>query len=173
MDLKLIHPVKYLEEDYRAALAEFRELGENNIESLFSRCNDDFDLYLQQTTQAKGGFGLPEGFVPYSTYWTVRNNERIVGFCHFRHYLNPALKIEGGHIGYSIRPSERKRGYGTRQLALLLNECRWLAYQRVMITCDYDNIGSYKIIEANGGVLSGEAISPRSHKKILQYWVEL
>ncbi|PKN88551.1 MAG: GNAT family N-acetyltransferase [Chloroflexi bacterium HGW-Chloroflexi-8] len=173
VELKIIKPDKSLEIDYRAAITEFRELGENNIESLFSRCADNFDAYLKATLQAEGGYGLPEGYVPFTTFWTVMNNEKIVGFCNFRHYLTPSLKIEGGHIGYSIRPSERKKGYGTRQLALILEECRWMAYTRVMVTCDFDNIGSYKIIEANGGKLTGVAISPRSNKKVNQYWIDL
>lgn len=173
MELKLIKPTKILESEFIATIGEFRSHGENNIEFLFSRSGDDFDVYLNKTLQAEGGYGLPEGFVPYTSYWTVLNDEKIIGFCNFRHYLTSFLKIEGGHIGYSIRPSERKKGYGKRQLALMLDECRWMAYSRVMITCDFDNVGSYKIIEANGGILSGNAISPRSQKKILHYWIDL
>lgn len=173
MDLKLIRPTKELEKDFRATISEFRARGENNIEALFTRCGEDFDAYLRQTIQAEGGYGLPEGFVPYTSYWTVLDNTKIIGFCNFRHYLTSFLKIEGGHIGYSIRPSERKKGYGKRQLALMLEECRWMAISRVMLTCDFDNIGSSKIIEANGGILTGDSISPRSHKKVLQYWINL
>lgn len=173
MDLKLIKPTKNFEVEFKKTIEEFRAVGENNIESMYTRCGDNFDVYLQKTLQAEGGFGLPEGFVPYTSYWTVLQNERIIGFCNFRHYLTSFLKIEGGHIGYSIRPSERKKGYGKRQLALMLEECRWMSYSRVMITCDFDNVGSYKIIEANGGKLTGNAISPRSQKKVLQFWIDL
>lgn len=173
MDLKLIKPTKNFEVEFKKTIEEFRSVGENNIESMYTRCGDNFDVYLQKTLQAEGGFGLPEGFVPYTSYWTVLQNERIIGFCNFRHYLTSFLKIEGGHIGYSIRPSERKKGYGKSQLALMLEECRWMSYSRVMITCDFDNVGSYKIIEANGGKLTGNAISPRSQKKVLQFWIDL
>ncbi len=173
MDLKIIKPNNLLEADFRVAINEFREIGEDQIESTFARSGYNFESYLQMTRQAEAGFALPQGFVPYTTYWSVLNDERVIGFCHFRHYLTNPLMIEGGHIGYSIRPSERKMGYGTRQLALLLEACRWMAYEKVMLTCDYDNVASYKIIEANGGVLSGEAISPRSHKKVLHYWIDL
>jgi len=173
LDLKLIKPTKNFEVEFKKTIEEFRSVGENNIESMYTRCGDNFDVYLQKTLQAEGGFGLPEGFVPYTSYWTVLQNERIIGFCNFRHYLTSFLKIEGGHIGYSIRPSERKKGYGKRQLALMLEECRWMSYSRVMITCDFDNVGSYKIIEANGGKLTGNAISPRSQKKVLQFWIDL
>jgi len=173
LDLKLIKPTKNFEVEFKKTIEEFRSVGENNIESMYTRCGDNFDVYLQKTLQAEGGVGLPEGFVPYTSYWTVLQNERIIGFCNFRHYLTSFLKIEGGHIGYSIRPSERKKGYGKRQLALMLEECRWMSYSRVMITCDFDNVGSYKIIEANGGKLTGNAISPRSQKKVLQFWIDL
>lgn len=173
LDLKLIKPTKALEKDFRAAISEFRENGETQIETLFSRSGYDMDNYLKLTQQAEAGFALPQGFVPYTTYWSVQDDQHVIGFCHFRHYLTNPLKIEGGHIGYSVRPSERQKGYGTQQLALMLEACRWMAFEKVMITCDFDNIASYKIIEANGGVLSGEAISPRTQKRVLHYWINL
>jgi len=173
VDLKLVKPTKFLEAEFRAAISEFRKNGENQIESAFARSNYNFDTYLKMTKQAEAGFALPEGFVPFTTYWSVVDDKHVIGFCNFRHYLTNPLMIEGGHIGYSIRPSERRKGYGTQQLALLLEACRWMAYEKVMLTCDYDNIASAKIIEANGGVCSGEAISPRSLKKVLHYWINL
>jgi predicted acetyltransferase len=173
MALTLIHPAKYLESDFRAAISEFRTMGEKTIASTFSYYEDDFDIYLQLISDAKKGVNLPTGFVTYSTYWLVENNNRIIGFCNLRHYLNDALKIEGGHIGYAIRPSERRKNYGTIQLNLLLDECRNRKMDKVMITCDFDNFASQKIIKNNGGEKTGEAISPRSFKKVFHYWITL
>lgn len=173
MDFKLIKPNKSLESEFRAAIAEFREQGEDKIETLFTHSGYDFNAYLKLVQQAEAGFALPQGFIPYTTYWSVLNNDHIIGFCHFRHYLTNALRTEGGHIGYSIRPSERNKGYGTQQLRLMLEACRWMAYEKVMITCDFDNIASSKIIEANGGIKTGEAISPRTKKLVFHYWIDL
>ncbi|PKO12999.1 MAG: GNAT family N-acetyltransferase [Chloroflexi bacterium HGW-Chloroflexi-10] len=173
MPLSLIRPTPVLETDFCETIAEFRALREDTIESFFSLHNCDFRSYLLQTQLMEAGRNLPKGYVASTTYWSVLDNKRIIGICRFRHDLTPALRIEGGHIGYSIRPSERKKGYGTQQLALILAECRQLGYKKVMITCDWDNIGSYKIIESNGGVRTGEALSPTSKKRVYHYWVQL
>jgi predicted acetyltransferase len=87
--------------------------------------------------------------------------------------LNPDLEIEGGHIGYAIRPSLRKMGYGTLILTLTLEKARALGLRGVLVTCDTENLGSARIIEKNGGVLESVAISPDSNKKISRYWIEI
>jgi predicted acetyltransferase len=173
MPLTLIHPVKHLEADFRAAISEFRLLGEKTIASTFSYYEDNFDIYMQLISDAEKGLNLPNGFVPFSTYWLVENDQHILGFCNLRHYLNDKLQIEGGHIGYAIRPSDRRKNYGTLLLNLLLGECRAMKLNKVMITCDFDNLASQKIIEKNGGEKTGEAVSPHSLKKVFHYWITL
>ena len=171
--LSLIRPSKKYEKDFRSMIAEFRALGEMNIESIFETAGCEMDEYIKRIRAAERGQSLAENFVPFTTFWTVLDQRRIVGISHLRHRLTPDLEIEGGHIGYSIRPSERRKGYGTLQLSMILEECRQMGLSRVMITCDSDNIGSYKIIEANGGILTGNAISPKSSKKVNHYWITL
>lgn len=171
--ITLIRPEIHLETDFRNTISEFRTIGEQSFTASFSRCEDNFEKYLQYIIDYENGLNLPKGYVPFTTYWLVKNGNRILGFCHLRHYLNISLSIEGGHIGYAIRPNERHKGYGTQQLNLLLTECRSLQYKQVLITCDFDNIASQKIIEKNGGIRSGEAISPRSLKKVFHYWITL
>ena len=173
MTITLIKPDKLLEIDFRKTISEFRTCGDESVITSFSRCKNDFEKYLKYIADAEMGLNLPRGFVPFNTFWLVKDETRILGFCNLRHRLNFSLSIEGGHIGYAIRPSERRKGYGTQQLQLLLDECRKLKYEQVLITCDFDNIGSQKIIENNGGIRSGEAISPRSFKKVFQYWIKL
>ena len=85
--------------------------------------------------------------------------------------LTPALTDEGGHVGYDVRPSLRRRGYGTRLLQLGLAEAQARGIRPVLITCDADNLGSIAVIERNGGVLSDEALSPRSGKLMRRFWV--
>jgi predicted acetyltransferase len=100
-------------------------------------------------------------------------DRRILGRISVRHRLNANLEIEGGHIGYDVRPSERRKGYGTLMLKLALEEARKIGLKRVMITCDTDNIASAKIIEKNGGIFERHDISPMSGKQLNQYWIEL
>ena len=98
--------------------------------------------------------------------------DRLLGAVNIRHYLNESLLREGGHIGDGIRPSERNKGYGTELVRLALEECRKLGINRVLMTCDKDNIASARTIVKNGGVLENEFVN--SDREIEQrYWIAL
>jgi predicted acetyltransferase len=112
------------------------------------------------------GENLPEGFVPGASRW-VAEDGRLVGFVSIRHELNNNLREVGGHIGYAIRPSERRKGYATAATALALEECRRRGIDRVLVTCDVDNVASATVIERNGGVLE----DVRGVKR--RYWIDL
>ncbi|HLL72624.1 MAG TPA: GNAT family N-acetyltransferase [Pyrinomonadaceae bacterium] len=99
--------------------------------------------------------------------------EKWSGTARLRHQLTPALEHEGGHIGYDIRPSARRRGFGTLILALTLERARILGLARALLTCDTDNTASARIIERNGGALAARVVSNRTGKLISQYWIEL
>ena len=171
--LALIRHRADLADTFHQMMQDYRGVDEHNITAFFDSLQQDFSAYLQRSQDAELGKNLLKGFVPYTSFWLVKNDSYILGLSHLRHYLTPGLKIEGGHIGYSIRPSERKKGYGVKQLALVLEACKQFELEKVMVTCDFDNIGSIKIIEANGGIRTGEAISPRSNKKVYHYWITL
>ena len=91
------------------------------------------------------------GWVHCTFLWIVEGDE-FVGNLAIRHSLTPYLLEQGGHIGYSVRPSRRREGHASRALALSLPWCRDLGIDRVLVTCDVDNEGSRRTIEANGGV---------------------
>ena len=93
--------------------------------------------------------------VPATVYFGVYNN-RIVGMLQIRHELNERLLKTYGHIGYGVRPSERRKGYATQMLAAALVKCKAMGLDKVLISCDKHNIGSAKTIIKNGGVLSNE-----------------
>ena len=95
--------------------------------------------------------------VPASTFLMIRENDnKMVGIVNIRHYLDVALKNVGGHIGGSIRPSERGKGYAKIQLYLCLLECKKLGIDEVMIDCEKSNVKSDKAIQSIGGVLDKE-----------------
>ncbi|MEU6352879.1 GNAT family N-acetyltransferase [Streptomyces sp. NPDC047072] len=104
------------------------------------------------------------GFVPVSWYWYV-DGDHYIGRIQVRHRLTPHLRDYGGHIGYGVRPTARRRGHATAMLREALPHARALGLGRVLVTCDVVNIGSRKVIEANGGVLEDE----RGGK--LRYWI--
>jgi len=119
------------------------------------------------------GRHLPDGYVPATTYWLVRDGQRVVARSSLRHRLTPHLEREGGHIGYGVRPSERGKGYGTAVCRLTLEKARALGLPRVLITCDTDNLASARIIEKNGGVFESEARSRQTGKMKRRYWIDL
>ncbi|MGO9502481.1 MAG: GNAT family N-acetyltransferase [Streptosporangiaceae bacterium] len=104
------------------------------------------------------------GYVPATTLWWV-SGEEYLGRIAIRHRLTPYLRDYGGHIGYDVRPSARRRGNATAMLAAALPAARRLGVDPALVTCDQDNVGSRKVIEANGGVFDDQ----RGVK--LRYWL--
>ena len=95
-----------------------------------------------------------KGLVPATTYFTIRESDnRIIGMINFRHYLNDFLRKFGGHIGYGIRPTERRKGYAKLQLYMALKEARNMGIDSIMVSCLDTNVGSERTIFALGGTL--------------------
>lgn len=97
----------------------------------------------------------PDGYVPDTELWWVEGDE-FLGRIGIRHRLTPMLLEMGGHIGYDVRPSARRRGHATEMLHQALAVAHELGINPALITCDADNIGSRTVIERNGGVLEDE-----------------
>jgi predicted acetyltransferase len=109
---------------------------------------------------------LPEDRVHCDYFWVTDGPDVVVGFLALRHELNAWLLEEGGHIGYSVRPSRRREGHATRALALSLARAAELGIERALVTCDDDNEASARTIEGNGGVYE----DTRNGKR--RYWID-
>lgn len=145
--------------------------AEQNFSPYAIRKNDyhDFDNYLAHLECT----GEEPGLVPDSVFFCLDLDRNIfVGAVNIRHWLNDYLLQFGGHIGDGIRPSERRKGYATAMIRLALEECRKLGIERVLMTCDKDNIGSAKSIRNNGGVLENEVINEDGAWE-QRYWIDL
>lgn len=139
--------------------------GLNNAQSAEAWITRTVDFQKPQTT--------PSGFVPSDTYLAVRPRDgRVVGMIDLRHYIEGTpLEIWGGHIGYSVRPSERRKGYATAMLGLCLEKSRELGLKKVLVTCHDGNIGSEKAIRANSGVYdSSVSVDGETVKR---FWISL
>jgi predicted acetyltransferase len=170
---ELIEPTARLRDNYRSFVQEFVSRGEKLIPFVLEFACDDFEGLMRLFQEMKAGIGLPDGFVPHTTYWLVRNGEQILGVSNLRHRLTPKLEQEGGHIGYGVRPSERQKGYGTRLLAMTLVEAKNWGLTRVLVTCAKSNAGSVQIILRNGGIWHSEEFLPARGEVVQRYWIDL
>lgn len=116
----------------------------------------------------------PPHLVTATLYVCIRRSDgRIVGMIDLRHRLNDALAKWGGHIGYSTHPDERRKGYAKWMLAHILPEAKQRGIDRVLITCDDDNIASSRTIEANGGVFESKVCIDDGKQALRRYWIQL
>lgn len=113
---------------------------------------NDCKQFLELLIKHSKGEELPQGWVPYTTYWLFDNN-KPVGISRLRHFLNDYLREWGGHIGYAIGKNERQKGYGSEILRLTTEKAKEKGIESLLLTCSIDNIGSQKIIEKNNGKL--------------------
>ncbi len=167
--LRLVEPNEGLRDAFLEMARDWQQAGEDR----YAAALEDFPAYLRRLRDYARGIGLKPGHVPETTYWLLRGEETIVGVGRLRHRLTLALRELGGHIGYDIRPSERRKGYGTALLGLTLREARARGLRRVLLTCDDDNVASARIIEKNGGVLA-DRVRPAGHDELWRrYWIDL
>jgi len=122
------------------------------------------DLLLWEKEESK-----PENYVPATTFLFMQD-DRIIGAVNIRHYLNDHLLSVGGHIGYGIRPSERRKGYAKIMCSLALEEARKLGIDMALITADEDNVPSNSTILSCGGVLESKVFD--NEHFVCRYWVE-
>ncbi|WP_195575526.1 GNAT family N-acetyltransferase [Paenibacillus sp. 1001270B_150601_E10] len=169
--LSLVEPSNLYKADYLEMTSEWRSSGEKLIPWVLRFDSSNFQMMLDELHRLKHDQNLEEGKVNSSTYWLRSSNQKLLGAVNIRHRLNEALLSIGGHIGYGIRPTERKKGYSTELLRLALIEAKALGITKALVTCDKDNVGSARTIMNNGGVLSSEAIV--DGVEIQRYWMDI
>lgn len=157
--VRLVAPDAAYRDSYLAAMREFRTEGRHGDLDL-DWLSRDFARYVESLRHPL----LTVAMVPYTNWWIV-DDEGYAGRVSLRHVLNDHLFRVGGHIGYEVRPSKRRRGYGTAALRLALPHAVALGIDPALVTCDVDNVASRRIIEANGGVLENELDGK------LRFWV--
>lgn len=178
-ELKLIAPTM----DYAEDILQFRaELLEVNDADSFAGCGvgdcsledcTDIGKWLAALSRREHQESCPDGGVPSNFYLAVRvSDNKIVGGIDLRHHIDhPILGTWGGHMGYTVRPCERGKGYAKEMLRLNLQNCRARGMDKVMVTCSRENPVSEKVILANGGVFEREICEDGEYIK--RYWITL
>jgi len=147
MSLKLIFPNKEHKEEWYRIVKEIEDRNERITPYALKGESEDYDSYLKNAENNSKGLNLEKDRVPSDIYFLVKENEnRILGAIDIRYSLNDYLYNFGGHIGYGIRPSERKKGYAAIMLGLALGKVRESGLDKILITCNKENIGSTKTI---------------------------
>lgn len=142
-ELMLVEP----SEEYFAELAAYRNDFLENSDSMDGcgplRRFDDMKAYLEDTMRYTREETLPEGMVLATQFLCIRKSDnRLVGMIQVRHYLNDFLRTFGGHIGYSVRPSERRKGYASWMLKNVQPYCKSLGLSEILVCCLDTNEGS-------------------------------
>lgn len=170
-------PIVGVRQSFLVAMAEFRAEGRGGSDDDSMIANEmrahattwhtaaGFAAYVDNLrTQSREDYPRPAHFVPSTTWWYLDGNDYL-GRVALRHRLNAKLSEIGGHIGYDVRPTARRRGYATAMLRGVLTYAAAMGIESALLTCDEDNIGSRKVIEACGGVYDDSRQGKR------RYWV--
>ncbi len=170
----LIEPTTEYAKDIEAYRQEFLEQG-NSMDGCGSlrRCATGAE-WIEKSLAGKDPAKVPSDRVPATQFIYVRETDkRVVGMLQLRHYFNPYLEKYAGHIGYSVRPSERRKGYATAMLRDALPYCRELGIRDVLISCIVGNEGSRRTILNNGGVYESTVHEPELNRDLERYWIHL
>ena len=173
-DFFLIEPC----EEYAEQIAEYKQDFLDADSSMdgcgpLRRCEDSI-TYIAACRKYTTPETLPEGLVLATQFLYIRKaDNQLVGMLQVRHYFNDYLSRFGGHIGYSIKPDERRKGYATSMLKAVLPYCKRIGLDKILITCIDVNIGSEKAILNNGGVYESTVCEPDMNRNLKRFWIHL
>lgn len=178
--MRLIKATQISKTQYENYLASWG--GEDMVPSAARRRSRNFEEQLQQWRREETDAIRQEGFVPAELYFLVNNDDDkpnsngdhnlLLGAIHLRLELNEFLLNQGGHIGYGVRPDQRRKGHTHQMMTLLKPILTEKGIQKVLLACDQDNVGSNKTIQRHGGKLENQIMSEEG-KLINRYWIEI
>lgn len=132
-----------------------------------------FNDWIDDFEKNKYEKNLPESYSPHTLYLAINDNNKIVGAIGIRWKQVPVLMAFGGLIGYSVRPSQRGKGYASEMLKLALDKFKNTNIENILITCKDFNIASKKVIEKNGGIFENTYSNDDDGYTYLRYWIKI
>jgi len=169
----LVIPAIVLADEIRAYRQAFLESGDSMDGTGSLRRRENPADWIADNIQCSRRETAPKNLVPATQFVYLRSDGRIVGMIQVRHALNAYLAKYAGHIGYSVHPDERRKGYASKMLRDVLPYCREIGLDRVLVTCNAANEGSRRTIIKNGGVYDGTVHEPNEDVDIERYWIML
>jgi predicted acetyltransferase len=173
MEAVAVRPSVEFERAFVAMLHDF-EINDPEHATFYAPARKDFEKYVQSLADEELGLNLKENFVPCSHRWLLSPAQELVGVTRVRHRIDtPFLTENGGHIGYDVAPSSRRKGYGHRAFAVALMEARRLGLPRVLMYASEENLASRAVIERGGGILEDISFSDFWQEQLCKYWVNV
>jgi len=160
------------EASFRACVEECRRDEPPHDFAFQFDSSTDFPTYVRLVHDWSRGLNLPPNFVP-GAFLVAAVQDIVVGRVSIRYRLNDFLLRLGGHVGYAVAPSFRRKGYATEILRQTLPIARNAGLERILLTCDDDNIASRRVIEANSGVLENVIMEEGLRIAKRRYWIDL
>lgn len=171
-DYILIKPTIVYAEQIAEYRKEFLEAGDSIDGTGPLRRIDEPSEYIKFCEMCENPATVPENLVTATQFLFIRIfDNRLVGMIQVRHYFNDFLEMFGGHIGYSIRPAERRKGYAKKMLKKVLPFCKEIGIEKVLVTCIDGNVGSEKTILANGGVYESTVYESNANVNLKRFWI--
>ncbi|MBP1044206.1 GNAT family N-acetyltransferase [Vagococcus sp. BWB3-3] len=171
VQINLVEPTTH----HQKAITAFKEAfpaGQKEIQGSSELvAAGDIGKWLDQIVKNKQWETIQDGWVPGIQYLAINQQAIVVGMLSLRLSLNDYLFNYGGHIGYSVRPDQRNKGYASEMLKLALTEAKGLGLANVLVTCADDNHASAKVIENNHGRLADKRVDQQEQKIIRRYWL--
>ncbi len=164
--------------EYASQIAEYRQefldAGDSMDGTGALRRTEDPYEFIRTSIEREDPKNVPADRVPATQFLFIRkSDDRLLGMLQVRHCFNDYLEKYAGHIGYSVRPSERRRGYAKKMLKTALPFCREIGLDKVLITCIDGNVGSEKTILFNGGIYELTVHEPNENVDLKRFWIKL
>lgn len=167
--IKMVLPTA---ENKGGVLRFYEKMEKNGDECIGFKNRHDYERWLAEMTDRRDGKNLPQGYVRENFYLCYDKN-KLIGVFSLKFELTSFLLNYGGHVGYAVTPEERNKGYATEIFAEGKRLAKTFGFERLLATCDEDNVASERVIVKNGGILEDKRFDDEENAFVKRFWVTL